>query len=230
MAFDRNEVRNIRPDSRFDTYVPKTDSQRDAMHTMKKLAQSLVDLQDVFKTSTNPFSKAAFFVLSGGPGLGKSHLLEALIHEVEESAPNVLDHMFLLRESFTLHTIGGVGSSTFDRRPIVLIDDLFSQHPSVDKLCPATDIKGLAQYIAYAYENRVVTIATCNFPFIDSILPKIKESDPVGRITSRCAEVITANSGELTMDGPDHRMLMAEEALKRKKANAGGSFPFLGIK
>ena len=46
MAFDRNEVRNIRPDSRFDTYVPKTDSQRDAMRTMRKLAQSLVGLQD----------------------------------------------------------------------------------------------------------------------------------------------------------------------------------------
>jgi len=221
MFANYNEIDNIRPTSRFDGYKPSTDIQSQALQTMQGLAQNFIHLKDQFAKSSNPFASGAFFVLSGGPGRGKSHLLEALIQDVSEHAPNVKDRMFLLRKSFVSHTITGVGKQTFNDCPIVLIEDLFSDHQSVESLHPATDIKYLSQYIAYAYDNRVVTIATCNFPFMDGILPKIQEVDKVGRISSRCAELITVNSGEFKMDGPDYRMVMAKEALNRR-ANPSG--------
>lgn len=230
-----NEITNIRPTSRFDTYKPNTESQRDAMQTLQAISDQFVGLKDQFSRNANPFGSGAIFVLSGGPGRGKSHLLEALIQDVTERAPNVVDNMFLLRKSFVHHTITGITKDTFGNRPIVLIDDLFSEHQSVSSLHPSTDIKYLSQYIAYAYENRIVTIATCNFPFMDGILPKIEEVDKVGRIASRCAELITANSGEFQIDGPDYRRIMAEEALRRRNSQSPGNgssislgFPRLG--
>lgn len=213
-----NEINNIRPTSRFDTYKPSTDSQRQAIETIQAISDQLVGLKDQFARSANPFASGAMFVLTGGPGRGKSHLLEALVHDVAERAPSVVEKMFLLRKSFVSHTITGVGKHTFGNSPIVLIDDLFSEHQSVSSLHPATDIKYLSQYIAFAYENRIVTIATCNFPFMSGILPRIEESDKVGRIASRCAELITVNSGEFQMDGPDYRRVMAEEALKQRSS------------
>lgn len=226
MPSDHNEINNVRPTSRFDTYVAKTETQVHALRTMQAIAGNFLSLRNKFSECSNPFVGGAFFVLSGRPGTGKSHLLEALVTDVGEKAPNVLDHMFLLRRDFSLQTASGVTKGTFGR-PIVLIDDLFREHQSVSDLS-RFDIQCLSNYIAYAYDNRLVTVATCNFPFMDGILARIEAHDKVGRISSRCAELIAVHSGEVQMDGPDHRRAMAEEALKKRQAGQGSS-PMLNV-
>lgn len=222
---DSNRITDVRPDSTFDKFVPQTDSQRDAMTAMQTIADQLVAASDYITESgiSSPFNAASMFVLAGGPGRGKTHLLESVINEVGQKAPGVLSKMYLCRNKLYSAMAGGlVYEGMFDDCPIVLLDDLFSNVSSPSKLHPSTEIAPLMNFIAWCYEKRVLTIATSNFSFLEEILPRIKQADPVGRIYSRCQEVMVAHAGEVVIDGPDYREILAQEALARRKRPGGG--------
>jgi DNA replication protein DnaC len=222
-----NDIRNIRPDATFDNFEPATETQSKIRDTCEGLAQSLIDAAPGYANGNNPLKNGAFFVLSSAPGRGKTHLLEAMVNKIGEEAPDLLDSTFLLRDDFTLHTIsGGASPLTFNHKSIILIDDLFSKYHSLDDLHAATDLKNFMDLIASAYENRWFVMVTSNFPIVEGLLPRIAEIDKVGRITSRCKEILTARAGEFILDGDDYREVLMQKALAERE-KSGDNVPKL---
>ena len=208
-----NEINNIRPKSTFDTYAPQegAQSQLEVKQAMLDLANNLIAASQGYYETGNPLQDGAFFILSSPPGRGKTHLMEALINHVSSAEPNMINYMFLLKRSFTTFTIASeISPLTFRDKPIIFIDDLFSQHQSVDTLKGATDIQKIGELISAAYDNRWLVVTTSNFPFLEGVLPKIAQNDTVGRVTSRCKEMLTARAGEFILDGRDYRDIIAE--------------------
>ena len=211
----KNQIGNIRAGSTFAGYIPHTDEQKAALAAFKGLAEQLVAAASGFKPGVNPLSNASLFTMVSGPGTGKTHLMEAMLNYIRENSPELLKHIYLFRDNFTHATMTAVGDYSFDGKPIIFIDDLFSEHQSVNSLHPATEITGAMNFLSYAYENRCLVVITCNFPFVSGILPRIQERDKVGRIYSRCQEMF-ASAGEFHIKGPDYRTILAQKAAENK--------------
>jgi DNA replication protein DnaC len=210
-----NALKSVRPKSSFDSYKPQTEEQKEALAWMSGMADWLISLQDSFAGGSNPLEDGTLFFLSGQPGTGKTHLLEAVINDIRERAPELLDSIYLFRDKFTSKFCSGVYEFSFDRKPIIFLDDLFSEHQSIGDLHDATDIPAISSLISQAYERRWLVVATSNFPLMSGILDRIKKVDKVGRISSRCEEIITGRGQEFEIKGPDYRAIIASQAKKQ---------------
>lgn len=204
-----NLVSQVRPSSRFDSYEPGTESQQEALERFTRLAAAITNSAEKILSSAYPFEHGRFIFVSGNPGVGKTHLLEALINEVTGNVPELARRIYLFRGRFTVRNISGI--SDFDKCPIVVVDDLYAEYQTIDDLHPRTDIKVLMEMITMVYEKRQLVIFSSNFPLMEGIEERIRSVDTLGRTTSRLKELL-ANSGEMEIQGEDHRRILATKA------------------
>ncbi|MBY0359681.1 MAG: hypothetical protein K2W82_16890 [Candidatus Obscuribacterales bacterium] len=156
----------------------------------------------------------------GGPGRGKSHLAEALINDVRIRAPDVYARMVLSRGEFYYDF--QTDSNPYGEAPIVVIDDMFHNKSSVDELHSATEIQSFMNFVSDLYDNHRLCIVTSNFSLLQAggILSRVRQVDKIGRIASRCQEILS-NAGEIELLGDDFR----EELARRRKDKTPGGTP-----
>ena len=205
-AFE-NQVARVRPSSRLDSYAPQTESQKLALANLTALAAAIVRKGDAISTEPHPFAHGRIIFLSGPPGVGKTHLVEGLVNEVLEKDPRLDGKVFLFRGDLNVYF---TRTSEFDGCPVVVIDDLYAELQSLDRLHPVPDIRSLMELVTLVYEQRRLLILTSNFQMMEGMVTRIAEVDEVGRVTSRLRELM-ANSGELVLDGSDYRLRLAED-------------------
>lgn len=236
-----NVIHQVKRVNLFENFEPRNTSQRKALDVVQQLASSVIDKADHFHvsptpfaampSSTSPLANGCLWVISGGPGRGKTHLIEAFINEIADKAPKARDSIYLLRSSLTLHGLGlKLREESFDRKPIIIIDDAYSDKQSIDDLHPKTDLPVLMDLIACLYDTRALCLMTTNFSFLKGILPRIKALDNVGRAYSRCKELLsTSGNNELILKGPDYREILARRAVTRNRGKKGKvNLEFLG--
>ncbi|MDR3423792.1 MAG: hypothetical protein P4M13_01760 [Alphaproteobacteria bacterium] len=84
---DDNIINEVRPNSRFSNYDPQTSEQRAALEIVRAMAGSIIENAENLAAGRASFTDGALWVLSGGPGVGKTHLIEAFINEIREKTP-----------------------------------------------------------------------------------------------------------------------------------------------
>lgn len=198
-----NSIGRVRPAVSFEAYKPETPEQEHVLILMKDLTGQLASGAERITSEESPFSNPMWIMLHGKPGTGKTHLIEAMVNELRINAPGVLARTHLSRDNFTYANM--TSANDYGGKPILIIDDLFSDVDSVNALSTGA-ISALKNFVMDSYEKNRLIVSTCNFPMKDGILPRIKAADPVGRITSRLAELLSY-SGELEVKGPDHRLM-----------------------
>lgn len=210
-----NCINQIRPNSTFDNFEIYQEEQLTAVMAMKQLAQQIVNNAQRIHGQEYPFPFGKVIFLWSEPGHGKSHLLESFAAYILAEAPQLAASLYLSRDNFTLRHIAS--TDLYDKCPIVMIDDLFSEEQSVKDLHPATDLPCLMKYLAAVYERRTLVIATSNFQMLGNhgIIERIRSVDKVGRILSRCEELLSS-SGEVYLPGKDFRKVIAE----RRRGNS----------
>jgi DNA replication protein DnaC len=209
-----NTIRNVRPDCRFSNFQIKHPSQEKAFQLFKGLTGQLIAFQGQLTARDNPLPAGKLIVLTGKPGRGKSHLMEALVNEIAEKAPDLYRTLFFgsMPLGYAVgYDPGRMNEQAFGGARIVLIDDLFREAATIDQV-HSIDIKSLMGLISGIYEQRRLVIISSNFPFLGGLLEIIEKNDPTGRVISRSLEVLQANSGEILVDGPDYRAILAQEA------------------
>jgi DNA replication protein DnaC len=216
-----NQLNQIRPESTFANFKVYHPQQKPVVDAIKGLADQIIDHADSIASEEYPFPYGQVISIWGEPGHGKSHLLEAFAGHILANAPQLAGSLYLARGSFTLRHIGGV--NLYDKRPIVLIDDLFAEKQSVNALNAHTDIQCMMDYLASVYERRTLVITTSNFPMfsqqelgnvgVDQLIARV---DKVGRTLSRCKELFST-AGQMHLAGHDYRETKAQE----RKAGRG---------
>jgi energy-coupling factor transporter ATP-binding protein EcfA2 len=118
----------------------KDNALQTAMAGMGRLVDSILAHAETVLGQELPFKTGRIIVLSGPPGRGKSHLVEAFANELTERSPALAEKIFFLRRDLVHYTYS-LGSSEpyFADRPIGIIDDLFREHASIDRLGTAND-------------------------------------------------------------------------------------------
>jgi DNA replication protein DnaC len=207
-----NHIRDIRPDSTFESYEPINEEQERARAALQDLASKLSEsAPDGTQLNLSRFRKGALLVLSGTVGTGKTHLLESFANTLINNRPDLANSMFFSCGDFlgTFSTQKFV-PATVDNKSIILIDDVFSNRKTVDDL-DHIDVQSISSLMTFLNEDRRLCVMTTNFPFTLGIGGQIKKYDPVGRISSRCAELL-ATAGEFDTSGPDYREVKAQIA------------------
>ncbi len=203
-----NCIDQVRPTARFTELDRYSEELSIIADRVERLAHVLISLEEKITSAQYPFDHAQMLILWGLPGRGKTYLIEALINEIKDKAPNMLRMIYLARSDFTLDNIAL--PFDYDRKPIVIIDDLFAKYQAVHDLHPRTDIVCFMRFVQMIYEERRMVIATCNFPFKEGILERVKTVDTIGRIVSRMKELL-ANSGEIEIIGIDYRDILSQK-------------------
>ncbi len=204
----RNVIGQVRPNSTFENFEVLNDGLGSLVGNLQKLAGGIIAKSEHILALRNPFADAKLIILHGKPGRGKTHLVEALINALAKGDPRLLSRVYLSRYDFTMENIAGVHH--YDNLPIVVIDDIFASHHSINELHPATDIKSFMSFVKMIYEDRRLVIVTGNFPFKDGILEKVRLEDKTGRVLSRMQELM-ASAGEIEVIGDDYREKLARE-------------------
>ncbi len=210
-----NLISQVRPSSTFNSFEKYDPEQEKFVQVVKRLADQIVAKADAICTQPYPFEHARLLIFWGEPGVGKTHLIEALVNHVKQAAPQVLAKMYLARENFTHANLSSTGS--YGNAPIVIIDDLFAESHGLDQLHDATDIRCFMEFIKKMYEERRLIIITTNFAFKEGIVERVKKVDKVGRIVSRLNEILS-RSGEFEFSGEDYRDRLAKANLASAEA------------
>lgn len=201
-AYSHNSIKDVRPGSTFELFVPKTDSQRQAFEAAKKIAESIVRNADSYASGMSPLASAKLLMLDGPPGVGKSHLIEAIINYVATHAPQACGAIYLSRYNFTHEHLSD--GYDYEHKPIVFLDDLYVEHVDPRRMHIATDLRAMSSWIKTLYEKRVLCVMSSNFSMTQHVFPRVAQADTIGRIASRVAELLKT-AGEIHVDGPDHR-------------------------
>lgn len=216
MALNQNRIEQVRPTSTFDSWQTTTADQVELKANMLQLANSLLAQAERIKSETWPFDHARMIILWGKTGRGKTHLIEALINHIKGHDSELLEQIWLARENFTLANIAG--GDAYGERPIVIIDDLWAEHDSMNELHCSPEIKVFNEFVRMIYEERRLVILTSNFPLTRGILEKVQDADKTGRIFSRLQELV-AHSGEIEVTGSDYREKLAQADAGRSPFN-----------
>ena len=203
-----NAVKQVRPNSTFENFEKLNKELESLAEKLQKLVDSIIAKGEQVLVSRYPFADAKLIILWGKPGRGKTHLVEAFINAIAKRDPRLLSRIYLSRYNFTYENIAGVHS--YDDLPIIVIDDIFANHQSIDELHPATDIASFMAFVQMIYEDRRLVIMTGNFPFRNGILEKVRAVDKTGRVLSRMQELM-ASAGEIEVVGDDYREKLARE-------------------
>lgn len=209
-----NEIITRRRSCTFETYNPKTPTQEQAKEMALATAEYLTGVvvsTDFNRVGAKPeFGNGLMFILAGTVGTGKTHLLEAIINHLDTEAGPTPNYAFLAKGNFDQHAAYRINNESFGGKSIIFIDDLFNNVSSVDKLDPYS-IRSLMDLVTLAYNHQRAVVFTTNFPVTAGILPLFQKIDPIGRAHSRCSELIHARSGEIVIEGPDYRQILAQQ-------------------
>lgn len=199
-----NTIEFVRPTSTFESFKPQNEQQEDVKSGLQKLALA------VRKKILNGgrLDNAKLINLYGGPGRGKTHLLEAFLNMVkpEKNSKDLINstsnHVYLLE---------GTRLATWQYRDldevrVLAIDDLFQRQQRVDQISQS-DIKSVMAGIYRAYEKRQLVITTSNFP-TNGVLDLIQAQDEIGRVRSRILEMAI---GAIELTGDDYREKLSKK-------------------
>jgi len=201
-----NSVRDIRPASRFETYRAVTESQQQALDLCRAFAEEVAGAD---ARERMPFPSASLLSITGPPGVGKSHLLEAIVAHVAEVNPGMAGRILLHRRQPGGSTIPG-SSYGF---PVVLIDDAFSSLDDAGMIVYGLDGEDLIRQLLDAYDKRVWVVINSNFSFVEHLPRLLAAKDKQGRAASRIKEI---GGGVIHVAGPDARGNQAPPAWVRK--------------
>lgn len=208
-----NRIEQVRPESTFEAFQAQTPEQINASEMLESLASRITTGSQHILSNQYPFPHAGIIFLHGQPGRGKTHLVEAFVNRLRQKAPEVLRKVFLSRDFFG-DNIAAYGYRGF---PIILLDDLFANVPSPDKL-HKVDASRLRDFVFNLYEERSLVIATCNFGLSRHLRGMIAEEDPTGRALSRLDELISRNgTGEIELTGIDWRTTFGRKKIEEKQ-------------
>lgn len=205
-----NKMAQVRPDCTFDRFELYCAEQKPIVGRLQSLAEQLVGKSDQILNQEFPFAHGRIMFLTSDPGYGKTHLVEAVINHVADKRPELLSKMVLSRGNF-LHD-HMTAACEYGGASVVIIDDIFSEHQSIESLHPATDLKSFMHFITMLYERRLFALITSNFRLMaedGGILGRVALCDKVGRVLSRCKQVL-ASSGETILPGQDFRQELAK--------------------
>jgi DNA replication protein DnaC len=207
MSSPYNRIAEVRPGATFSTYYPDPayPSQAAMRDNLLTLSQAILAKAEAILTEDYPFKQGRMIFISGPPGVGKTHLIEALINAVVAGNAQLSSKILLLRGNFTRMHSGSFAD--FMGCPIVIIDDLYAERQSLDML-DASDLSVLMRLVMDVYESRRLVLLTSNFVLKKGVEKFIQDGDLVGRASSRLAELM-ANSGAVAIDGEDYRRKLA---------------------
>lgn len=194
-----NKVDKVDSTNTFNSYKINNESQENAVKKLKKVCEYI-------KETKADFKQARAMFIHGGPGLGKTHLLNSIVNECQEFKDNICFLRSNIDSTFGMIYDGMIP----EHKTILMLDDMFSEYHSIDQLHPATDIRSLINLIYMAYENKKLLIMNSNFNLVDNIIPMIERVDKQGRITSRLKEMM-ALSGSIEIIGQDYREILSTQ-------------------
>jgi len=238
-----NQIHNVRPDSTFENFLPQDQTQETALATMKELASHIAENKGIFGAKrgeapsllsrffnftardlckdndphdnrpSSPFLHGSLFILSGSTGRGKTHLVEALMNRLRQTAPKAHEDIFFYKKSlFSLETGGGFRKTLTDNRNIIIFDDPFPESYSDQDLNKMTDISSFKALIEYLYEEKIVCILNTNFDFATHSIPLLQQgANENDKIVSRARELFARGGGGLVLEGPDYREIIATQ-------------------
>lgn len=209
-----NSIGHIREQSTFENFEPQNNAMKDLVSWLQRLAWSIAEM--VNKTEEFSLPSARLVGISGRTGLGKTHLSEAFIAEIQKNikGENMSDwtrRNVMLCRDFNLHH----ANRFFDEYQIVVLDDLFSDEQSLAKVGDY-HIGQLAAFIQQAYELRKLVIISSNFSLAE-IAEQINKIDTIGRIKSRLAELLAGWKRDFPLSWEDYRPKLAEMHTKEWK-------------
>jgi hypothetical protein len=169
----------------FDSYKPTTDSQERALGVARRVVE-------IAKSGT---TDPAMVVLSGGPGVGKTHLIEAIRYGLSASG--------LKYDYFSGHVPyepkGGL--------PIVVGDDAFSQFDRLGGkvIDPSSaEVGALNNAVLNTwYPESSLVVMSSNFS-LQAIQTALSEFDTIGRASSRLQEM-AQRGADIRIEADDHR-------------------------
>lgn len=173
----------------FESYVPETESQTSALAVARKVL-------DIARTD---ISQPLMVVFSGGPGVGKTHLIEAIRDGLSEDG---IDHDYFS---------GRVPANKLKGNKVVIGDDAFS---TVDKISGYMGSPSWPELHALNdrvlddwYPDASLVVFSSNFP-LGAIREALGKYDKIGRASSRLSEM-SSRGVDVPITGADHRQSQA---------------------
>ncbi len=210
----KNIVGEVRQSSTFDSFVPQNKTQKKVADDLRQLADNIAKHPRILDAGS-PFEQGRIIVLWGGPGVGKTHLLEATINHIRVVNPAAVKRMYMSRFPLTHEHISYSNGFDYNGCNVVFLDDVYSEFTDLSRLSDVTDIPSFMKLVTVVYERRLLVVVTSNFNFTDGIVARTAKVDKIGRALSRPRELM-ANSGELHIVGSDYRAKLAKKIGKRE--------------
>lgn len=164
----------LRETSTFEEYQIFDPSQAAALQVFENMSQSLIGnsekITDALTKKESPFDAGQLYIATGNPGVGKTHLLEAMLNKTLAEKPELREAIYFSKNTPLGFMLGYDLNDTrfhrtFSKKRIIVIDDLFSNRSDVSELCRATEIPALMALIMCAYEQRALNYYNIKFFF-----------------------------------------------------------------
>lgn len=204
-----NMIDSVRRNATFQAYSPTHPSQEAAANHLNRLVTGLVAKQASIMCAPRPFERGRMIFLQGPPGLGKTHLLEAVVNALREQAPELHKATVMIPGNTFTTTVCSLDEEIYAPAKIVLLDDLFQKYSSISDLS-SYEMGLLRTWIMSLYERGQLAILSSNHS-LDALMALVEQSDKVGRVKSRLHEMM-AGVGRLVLEGDDYRVKLAESA------------------
>ena len=204
-----NMIASVRRDATFQAYNPTHPSQEVAVNLLKRLVTGLVNKESSIVSSPRPFERGRMVFLQGPPGLGKTHLLEAVVNALREQAPRLHEATVLVPGKLFAVTVRSFEEEIYAPAKIILLDDLFQTHSSIDDVS-GHEIGLVSNWVMSLYEHGQLAILSSNHS-LDALMTRVEMNDKVGRVKSRLHEMM-AGVGRLVLEGDDYRVKLAESS------------------
>lgn len=185
----------------FDTYIPGTPSQERALKIARHVSTLAVTAYNESSASTEP----AIVVFSGKPGVGKTHLIEAIRGELDERG--------VAYDSFA-SVVPHRGSQPLKQR-VILGDDAFSRYAELSANVESSsygELSSLKEHVLNDwYPEGSLVVISSNFA-LATIQEQLTNTDPIGRATSRLIEM-AKRGADVPISGQDYRAVGEVDSL-----------------
>lgn len=202
---EKGTLSNIRPNSTFENFDPQNEEMGKIKDGLERLSNDISRRVVSGKNILVPgLDTGKIINLQGNPGLGKTHLLEAIVNFLKNKGVEIRD----LESLIYFDRQFGTTSLIDQNHPIVLIDDLFKNTQSAGDLNDY-QIKDFSKLVTRVYEEQILLVTSTNLDVM-SILNRVEELDRVGRVSSRMKELTNGGVSNFELTGDDYRGILAE--------------------
>lgn len=200
---------SVDPSHTFDSYIPQNDTQLEIKAGLEGLCPRISDA--LYHDLRFQFDAPRIYVLQGGPGTGKTHLLHAVYQWKPDPGKNVQPFQLNGCASYSISFEVSLWEREYAKisRSLLLIDDLFHECRRREEI--GNQMERFSRLVDYIYETRRVAIITTNYSFRNVIMRILEEYDPAGRVRSRLDNILT----EFHIPGSDYRIKQSESHPKR---------------